>query len=387
MISEMEELSVRVTIERDDLVGILTQAMTAHSKRMAVPILDTVRLDAAASALRASCSTNEDWAMAETEAQVGEAGSICVGPRFADYVKTLPSAPVELTVEDDKLVVKQGRNRARFVTMDAQDFPTWPSVSGPSFTFDDAEVFAAAADRAIVCAATKYYTSTALFACHFEFSDEGVVLVSADGFRLAKVEAKYDYAEWSRDGYVAEANVPAASLKRFLTMAKKADNVPVLMTIGEERSLLRVGGLQFVTQHIAGVYPDYREILSRVMSGVAELTFSAEAMERAVRRAAVLAQDANDTVRFAQDGDFLRIGAVSDIGTNEGYVPISVVYNSSEEPVRFGLNAKYTLEMLKAMPSDEVRLRWARKDDPVLFDSIPGGYQHVIMPMYIADED
>jgi len=377
---------MRLSIERDELVGILAQAMTAHSKRMAVPILDTIRLDASAGSLRATCSTNEDWAMAETGAQVGEAGSICVGPRFADYVKTLPAAPVELTVEDDELVVKQGRNRARFVTMDAQDFPTWPSVNGPSFTFDDAEAFAAAVDRAIVCAATKYYTSTALFACHFEFSDEGVVLVGADGFRLAKVEAKYDYAEWPRDGYVAEANVPAASLKRFLTMAKKADNVPVEMTIGEGRSLLEVGDFRFVTQHIAGVYPDYQQVLDHVIPGVAELTFSAEAMERAVRRAAVLAQEANDTVRFTQDGELLRIGAVSEIGTNEGYIPISVVYNSSEEPVRFALNAKYTLEMLKAMPSEEVRLRWTGKDAPVLFDSIPGGYQHVIMPMYIAED-
>jgi len=377
---------MRLTVERDDLVGILTQAMTAHSKRMALPILDTVRLDAAASVLRASCSTNEDWAMAETGAQVGEAGSICVGPRFADYVKTLPSAPVELTVEDDKLVVKQGRNRARFVTIDAQDFPTWPSVNGPSFTFDDVEAFAAAVDRAIVCAATKYYTSTALFACHFEFGDECVVLVGADGFRLAKVEAKYDYAEWSRDAYVAEANVPAASLKRFLTMAKKADNVPVEMTIGEERSLLEVGDFRFVTQHIAGVYPDYEQVLEQIMPGVAELAFSAEAMERAVRRAAVLAQEANDIVRFTQDGEMLRIGAISEIGTNEGYLPVATIRNDGDQTVRFGLNAKYTLEMLKAMRQNDVRLRWIGKDSPVLFEPLAGGYQHVIMPMYIAED-
>jgi len=60
---------MRLSIERDELVGILAQAMTAHSKRMAVPILDTIRLDASAGSLRASCSTNEDWAMAEAEAQ------------------------------------------------------------------------------------------------------------------------------------------------------------------------------------------------------------------------------------------------------------------------------------------------------------------------------
>jgi len=377
---------VRVTIERDDLVGILTQAMTAHSKRMAVPILDTIRLDASAGSLRASCSTNEDWAMAEAEVQVGEAGSICVGPRFADYVRTLPSAPVELTLEDDKLLVKQGRNRARFVTMDPQDFPTWPAVAGPTFRFDDTEAFAATVQRVIICAARGYYTNSALLACRVECDEVSAVFAAADGFRLAKDAVMHDAVDSPNNQWTAEANIPAASLKRFLTMAKKADNVPVEMTIGEERSLLRVGGLQFVTQHIAGVYPDYREILSRVMSGVAELTFSAEAMERAVRRAAVLAQEANDTVRFTQDGELLRIGAVSEIGTNEGYIPISVVYNSSEEPVLFGLNAKYTLEMLKAMPSDEVRLRWTGKDAPVLFDSIPGGYQHVIMPMYIADE-
>jgi len=268
--------------------------------------------------------------------------------------------------------------------MDPQDFPTLLLAVGPSFTFDDAEALAVELERAIVCAARGYYAASALLACHVEFDDNGVVLVGADGFRLAKAQAKYNWAEWSAEEHFAEANIPAASLKRLLTIMKKADSVEV--TVGEDRTAIKIGDLQFVSQHIAGLYPDYREVLAHVMPGVAELTFSAEAMERAVRRAAVLAREANNTVRFVEREGVLHIGAVSDIGTNDGYIGMSVVRKDTDERVRFALNGQYTLEMLKAMPSEEVRLRWTAKDAPVLFDSIPGGYQHVIMPMYIADE-
>lgn len=377
---------MRVTVERDDLVGLLRRAMSAYSRHMALPILGTIRLDAIDSTLSASCSTSEEWASDEVPAQVAEAGSACVTARFAEYVKTLPSGPLELTTEDNLLLLEQGRNTARFMTMPTDDFPTAPMVEGPTFSFYVPQLFGEAVKRTIVCAATSYYDSSALLACHIRFDDEGVTLVAADGFRLAKSDLKYDWAEWFSEEHRAAANIPATALKRLLALVEKETDLSIDITVGKTHTELKSGSFRFVTQHIGATYPDYEKVLDQASFIRAELAFERDAMREAVRRAAILAREADDIVRFEQQDDVLRVAATSEVGNNECYVPTVVVRSDGTGGVKVALNSAYMLDMLKAMPENEVRIRWTSPSAAVLFVPAGGGYEHMIMPMYVVEE-
>jgi len=146
----------------------------------------------------------------------------------------------------------------------------------------------------------------------------------------------------------------------------------------------RAGGTLVFSRLIEGPYPNYEQVIPRDNDKVA--TVEKAAMMAALRRMSVVASDQTHRIRLAFAGGAVKFSVQTpDLG--EAQDELAVTYEG--EPLEIGFNAMYLLEILKYMPTDEVRLTFkaperAATAEPVGWDD-PASYMALVMPLRLVD--
>ncbi len=104
------------------------------------------------------------------------------------------------------------------------------------------------------------------------------------------------------------------------------------------------------TRLIEGPYPNYEQVIPRENDKFA--TVDKVAMAAALRRMSIVASDQTHRIRLAFGGGMLKFSVQTpDLG--EAQDEMAVTYEG--DALEIGFNAAYLLELLKYMPTDEVR--------------------------------
>src|SRR5207245_2663423 len=146
----------------------------------------------------------------------------------------------------------------------------------------------------------------------------------------------------------------------------------------------RAAGTLVFSRLIEGPYPNYEQVIPRDNDKVA--TVEKAAMMAALRRMSVVASDQTHRIRLAFAGGAVKFSVQTpDLG--EAQDELAVTYEG--EPLEIGFNAMYLLEILKYMPTDEVRLTFkaperAATAEPVGWDD-PASYMALVMPLRLVD--
>src|SRR5207237_9635807 len=106
----------------------------------------------------------------------------------------------------------------------------------------------------------------------------------------------------------------------------------------------------------------------------------------AVRRVSVVASGQTERIRAAFSGGAVKVSVQTrDLG--EAQDELAGTYEG--EPLEIGFNATYLLEILKYMPTDEVRITFKAPEraatvEPVGWDD-PASYMALVMPLRLVD--
>ncbi|MGH7701297.1 MAG: hypothetical protein ACREMJ_12365, partial [Gemmatimonadales bacterium] len=115
-------------------------------------------------------------------------------------------------------------------------------------------------------------------------------------------------------------------------------------------------------------------------------TVDKAAMAAALRRMSVVASDQTHRIRLAFAGGTVKFSVQTpDLG--EAQDELAVTYEG--EPLEIGFNATYLLEILKYMPTDEIRMTFKAPEraatlEPVGWDD-PASYMALVMPLRLVD--
>jgi DNA polymerase-3 subunit beta len=102
---------------------------------------------------------------------------------------------------------------------------------------------------------------------------------------------------------------------------------------------------------------------------------------------AVVASDQTHRVRLSFGGPLLRFSVeTSDLG--EAHEELEIQYDG--EPIEIGFNASYLLEVLRFMPSDDIRMTFRSPERAAIIapvDGMPegGDYLCLVMPLRLMD--
>src|SRR5438067_1234885 len=199
-------------------------------------------------------------------------------------------------------------------------------------------------------------------------------------------------AEVDTDGAVT---LPA---KKLVDIARELPAGPERVTAAGEarvgiecgRSKFKLLGLlrgelpSFPAGQFDGPYPSYEQVIPRETDKAA--TVDKAAMAAALRRMSVVASDQTHRIRLAFAGGAVKFSVQTpDLGEAQDELPVTY----EGEPLEIGFNAMYLLEILKYMPTDEVRLTFKAPErastvEPVGWDD-PASYMALVMPLRLVD--
>jgi DNA polymerase-3 subunit beta len=371
---------MKCTVSPSALGACLSLVSRAVSPRSTLPILSNLLLETAEDGLRVT-ATNLDLTITATiEADVAQDGRTTVPARLlTDYVSSLAEAPCALELNPSSQVVKVscGIHRSNIHGIDAVEFPPLPARDAEATISVDAAAFAAAVAQTAM-AASSDEARPVLTGVLIEMDGDRLTLAATDGHRLAVRTLDVSVAGEPPAGTVI---VPARHLSE-VARAVNAGRPTVNITLSQARNqvFFSMQGLEISSRLIEGTYPNYTQVIPA--ESRTTVTVPTAALLRETRTASVLAKDAANPVRFkaAPEGTLTLMAQTAEVGDDEAPLTAEV----TGEEVQIAFNARYVLDALGVLGTDDVQLSFNGSLSPGVIRPVGAdNYLCIIMPVRV----
>ncbi len=368
---------MKFTITREQLQGGLNAVMAAIPAKTTLPVLSNVLVEATKQGLRLS-GTDLDIAVSTTvPADVDAEGSVTLpAKKLSDITRELPSAPIRITAAGEQRVsIECGRSKFKLLGLPREEFPSFPAVK-----FDGAWKAQAGVVHKLVghvaFAASTEESRPILNGVLWELRPDRMRMVATNGHRLAKMDVP------ASGGSTADLIVPPKALEQIRRLFPADAEIEIAKS--DNHLGFRSATTLVFSRLIEGPYPNYEQVIPRENDKVA--TVDKEAMAGALRRMSVVASDQTHRIRLAFSSGAVKFSVQTpDLG--EAQDELAVTYEG--EPLEIGFNATYLLEILKFMPTDEVRVTFKAPERAATVEPVgwndPASFMALVMPLRLVD--
>jgi DNA polymerase III subunit beta len=318
-------------------------------------------------------------------AEVAEPGTVLVlGRLLADISRNLPTLPIDVFTEGNKVQVTCGSTRFSLLMMPADDYPTLPSVPAISGTIAG-DVFTQAVAQVSI-AADRGDTLPILTGVRVEIEGDKITLLATDRYRLAMRELA-----WSPQVIDVSqvALVPARTLSDTSKALGALGSIEIHLANGAAAGDGLIGfeaGQRLATTRLLdGEYPKVTSIFpsSVETESVIETTVLVEAIKRVA-----LVAERNTPIRLRFSDGQVAIEA----GTGDGAQASEAVESVLTGPeIEIAFNPQFLLDGLGALGTAYSRLSFTQSGRPAVLcgqAELDGDadtfYRYVLMPVRFA---
>ncbi|MCL6523445.1 MAG: DNA polymerase III subunit beta [Thermoflavifilum sp.] len=293
-------------------------------------------------------------------------GEVCIPAKvLMETLKNLPDQPLTFHINPDSGVVEMISDNGRYKLMGekAENFPREPKPDGvseeggsPQQQFSlIGDVLLSAIQKGIFAISTNDMRP-AMTGMLFEISPEEATFVATDSHRLVK------YVRKSIAGEGAEQPIAVSQPTSFIVPRKPlnllkgliSDQAVVQVSLSKSHMFLQThepAQLEIACRLIDARFPDYRVVIPT--DSPYHLIISRTDLQQALRRISVFANKTNNQVIFTIQGSTLELSAQDIDYSFEGNERLNCQYEG--EDMRIAFNARFLLEMLNVIDTDEVR--------------------------------
>lgn len=374
---------MNITCSASELAASLQLVSRAISSRPTHPVLANVLLTADAATGRLSL-TGFDLSLGiqtTLPAAVEESGAITLPARlFGDIISRLPDgAPITLAATDDSATITSlsGSYEIRGITAD--DYPDLPLAQSGDPIQLDAEALVRAL-RATVFASSTDEAKQLLTGAHLSLSASGMECAATDGHRLAVLALPSANAN---DPF--SVTVPARSLRELeRLLSSRPSTEPLSLFFDKGQLVLSRGDQVLTTRSLEGTYPNYRQLIPPGFSR--SIVVARKALLAALERVSVLSDTATNVVKVDVDPERDQVTVRAE--TQElGRCSETLAAVITGDPITIAFNARYVVEGLKAMTSDQVVLQCNSATTPAVVEPVgdDAGLLYLVMPIQVRN--
>lgn len=346
---------MRFQANRDVFSEAVSFAVRLLPQRTTLPILSGVLVEAGEGGLTLSSFDYEVSARTGVEADVQEPGRVLVSGRLlAEIANRLPSAPVTVATEDNRVLVSGGSARFTLLSMPVAEYPSLPAVGEPSGVIPAGTFSGAIAQVAV--AASRDDVTPVITGVQLEAADEKLSLVATDRYRVAIRAIDWHNAEGSNQ----TALVPARTLVEVGRTFGSSGDVTVSITRGDDRELIAfTADRRTVTSLlIKGNFPPVRRLFPDTVEHHA-VVGAAELVEATRRVQLVLEREA--ALRFSFTGEGLTLDAA---GSEQAQASEQLDAVLTGDDVVVSLKPQFLLDGLSGVHNDFVRISFTKTENP-----------------------
>lgn len=335
---------MKFTITREKLQEGLAAVAGSIPTRTTLPVLSNLLLETEDGGVRLSGTDLDTAVSVRVPAEVSEPGSITAPARkLQEIARELPPAPVNIATQGDAITITSGRSRFRLNGLPKDEFPAFPSVPfESSWKLSGKELHQLISHVAFAVSTEE--TRPILNGVFWQLAAEEMRMVATNGHRLAKMILP-------REGGTEEGELIVHP--RALGQVQKLFGADVDVEVARSENHLgfRGDGVQIYTRLIEGPYPNYEQVIPK--DNDKSLIVEKSALTGAIRRMAIVASDQTHRIRMSLGGPMMKFSVQTpDLGEAAEELPVEF----EGEPLEIGFNANYLLELLRYMPTDEVKM-------------------------------
>jgi DNA polymerase-3 subunit beta len=369
---------MKLQCNRKQLDESLSVVASAASARASLPILSHVYIEAQSDTVRLVGSDLEQWVERRIPAMVGEDGATTLPARLlTELVGSLDGEDIHIeSGERYQAILTSGDSRYQLMGLPAEEYPPIPDIESPSELALPASLLRDMV-KSVEFAVAPEVLNAALTGIRMEFEGDTLRLVATDTHRLAVRAARID----SGAGEPTAAIVP---LKAIQLVQKIPTGETITLQLGQHRAAFLGENAAVYTQLIEGYYPNYQRVIPKEFTR--RWVLVRQDFREALRRAYLIAKNNTNMgqktyaskVYLRTEGDRLVITAQGYAG--EAEEAVKLVREGDDLEIAF--NAKYLLDVLDVLESEEVAVELTESLRPAVFKPVDQtDYLCVIMPM------
>lgn len=370
---------MRFTISREKLQEGLAAVTASIPAKTTLPVLANILVEATDKGIRLSGTDLDIAVTTEVAADVETPGAITIpAKKLSEIARELPPAPVRIAAAGEQRVTLDcGRSHFKILGLPRDEFPAFPNVR-----FNESWRIRSG-DLQKLISHTSFAVSTEesrpiLNGVLWELKPEMMRMVATNGHRLAKMEMPIK----SSGAPASDLIVPPKALEQIRRLFPEDEELEIAK--GENHLGFRSPFTAVFTRLIEGPYPNYDQVIPKDNNRVA--IADRQALTSALRRMSIIASDQTHRIRLSFNSGMLKFSVQTpDLG--EANDELAIRYTG--DPLDIGFNANYLLEILRYIPTEEVRLTFKAPERAATLEpegwSDPASYLTLVMPLRLLD--
>jgi len=203
-------------------------------------------------------------------------------------------------------------------------------------------------------------------------------MVATNGHRLAKMDIPIN----SVNAPASDLIVPPKALEQVRRLFPAEEELEIAR--GDNHIGFRSPFTAVFTRLIEGPYPNYEQVIPKDNDRIA--VADKVALASALKRMSVIASDQTHRIRLSFNSGMLKFSVQTpDLGEAQDELPIRY----TGDQLDIGFNASYLLEILRYIPSDEVRMTFKAPERAATIEpeawKDPASYMCLVMPLRLVD--
>lgn len=367
---------MKATVLQENLKNALGHLQKVIPSKPQMTVLSSIHITAKENTLILAATDLYLGVQTELLAEVEGEGVILVnGELFRSIINSLDKGKLFISLEENSLLIKQGKAISKLTCQNSEEFPEFPTVEGEKLSLN-----ASGLDRIqelVSFSASADQSRPVLTALLMKFNQEALEVVSTDGFRLSHLLLKGQGSDQEKSVMLS-----SRSFGELCRLVKQAEVDQIQMIVSEElkQILVEFAHVKMFIRLIEGDYPPYEKIIPP--SFVLRISFDSAEFLTQLKRAAIFSRDASNIVKLQISEDSMRISAQSPaLGDYSGELMIT---NASKESGEIAFNVNYLIDFINATKPETLDFHMNESLKPAMFtDEKNKDYFYIAMPFRV----
>lgn len=318
------------------------------SSNTVLPILEDFLFDVKDGQLHVYATDLDNSMSTVIEIESKEEGQVAIPAKILlDTLKNLPEQPLTFDIDEENygIEITTDNGKYKLAGENGEDFPKIPVAEDVKHIELPAETLSRAINHTLF-AVSNDELRQAMTGVYHELNEDNITFVSTDAHKLVRYRRK-DVENSNPSTFI----VPKKALN--LLKGTLPSEGKVRVSYNQNNAFYKFDNFNLICRLIDAKYPDYNAVIPDENPN--RLTIGRGELMNALRRSVIFANKTTHQVILKIAGSELRISAQDLDFSNESSERLTCNYEG--EDMEIGFNARFLIEMLNTLDTDEVELR------------------------------
>lgn len=337
---------MKFSVSSSELLKQIQIADGVIASKTPLPILEGLLFTLKQNKLTITASDLETTLVTELEVMSDADGAIVIPSKILlDTLKALPQQPITFSIDQDNhsVEITSAYGKYRLSGINANEYPIPPEPDSVDNVTIPAPVLSRAISRTLF-ATSNDELRPAMTGVYVNIDFQKVVFVATDAHKLVRYSSEI----------AGEVSTSFIVPKKALTLLKNSlpNGGEVQVSFNKSNAFFSFDAVSLACRLVDARYPDYNAVIPTENPNL--LTANRADLLSSLKRIAIYANKSSNQVVLSIGDKSLTVSAQDLDFSNEAIEQLACQYEG--EALTIGFNAKFLIEMLTVLETDEIKL-------------------------------